>query len=75
MKHRVTRFLLACLTVVLAALAAATLFPHTAKEANALGYFSYCPFAPVSTLMLSVPAYMIWKYRAKLLADDGRGRP
>jgi hypothetical protein len=37
--------------VVAAALSVATLVPAPASKPNLLGYYSHCPFAPVSTLI------------------------
>jgi hypothetical protein len=43
--------LFAC-TIVLLVLAAATLVPSTAPKVSDLGYSTFCPFAPYSTLTL-----------------------
>ena len=55
------------LTIAAAGAAVATLIPASAPHKNDLGYFSLCPFAPWSTLMLLLVAGVIWMVRGYLL--------
>jgi hypothetical protein len=48
-----------------------TLIPATALHGNDLGYFSLCPFAPWSTLMLVLLAGVIWVVRGYVLTRTG----
>ena len=54
-------------TIVLAALAVATLIPVSSSKPNDLGYASACPFAPWSTLVLALGAGALWVVRQYIL--------
>ena len=56
---RLSTWVLQTLAVVLAVLALWTLLPQGEKS-NGIGYRSHCPFAPTSTLMLAIPAALLW---------------
>jgi hypothetical protein len=49
--------------VVFIALAVATLLPFSASLISDLGYYTLCPFAPWSTLMLLFLAAIFWMLR------------
>ncbi|MDP9054506.1 MAG: hypothetical protein M3N93_09435 [Acidobacteriota bacterium] len=49
--------------IVLLALAAATLVPSTAPKVSDLGYSTFCPFAPYSTLTLLFFGGLCWAVR------------
>ena len=51
----------------LIALAVATLLPIGTAKPNDMGYVSYCPFAPSSTLMLLLGAGILWVVRNYIL--------
>lgn len=51
----------------LIALAVATLLPIGTAKPNDMGYVSYCPFAPWSTLMLLLGAGILWVVRNYIL--------
>lgn len=51
------------LMCVFIALAGWTVFPGNASKPNDLGYFSWCPFAPWSTLALLLVAALLWVVR------------
>ena len=55
------------LICILAGLAIWTLLPWGASKPNDLGYVSFCPFAPWSTLALLVVAGVIWAIRQYLV--------
>jgi hypothetical protein len=55
--------LLLAIAVVLAILAVATLIPYRVPAISDLGYYSLCPFAPWSTLMLLFGAGLSWALR------------
>ncbi len=59
-------------TIVLAALAAMTLVPLPASKPNLLGYFSSCPFAPWSTLILLALAGGCCLVRSRLYGRNAR---
>jgi hypothetical protein len=44
-------------------LAAATLIPHSSATISDLGYYTFCPFAPWSTLALLFLAGLCWVLR------------
>jgi hypothetical protein len=44
-------------------LALATLIPHSGKTISDLGYYSWCPFAPWSTLTLMMLGSVSWAVR------------
>jgi hypothetical protein len=53
--------------VILVVLAIATLIPMSGSKPNDLGYASACPFAPWSTLVLSLAAGVFWTVRQYIL--------
>jgi hypothetical protein len=61
-RSTITAILLA-LAILLAALALATLFPHESRMVSDLGYDTFCPFAPWSTLTLAALAALAWVVR------------
>ena len=73
----VTRTLL-ILSTLLAALGLATLVPHDSKMVSDLGYDTFCPFAPWSSLTLLALAALGWVVRQHILKQpaepwqDGR---
>ena len=64
-KNRNTGLLVLALIPV--ALAIWTLWPATASKQNDLGYFSYCSFAPWSSLALLSVSGIIWAIRQYLM--------
>jgi hypothetical protein len=54
--------------VVFAVLAAATVIPFRASMISDLGYYTLCPFAPWSTLMLLLVAGISWVLRGHIAA-------
>lgn len=50
-RQTLTKILLAG-TILLSVLALVTLLPHSASTISDLGYYTFCPFAPWSTLAL-----------------------
>jgi hypothetical protein len=57
---------LLALAGVLAILGLATLFPVSSPKTNDLGYASFCPFAPWSSLALLLGAGLVWAVRRYL---------
>jgi hypothetical protein len=55
--------LLLAITILLGALAAATLVPYSTSMISDLGYYTLCPFAPWSTLTLLLGAGVSWVLR------------
>jgi hypothetical protein len=55
------------LALIPVTLALWTLVPALASRPNDLGYFSYCSFAPWSTLALLAVAGIIWAIRMYLM--------
>jgi len=51
-------------SVVFLILAAATLVPHSGPTVSDLGYYTFCPFAPWSTLTLLFLAGLGWVIRS-----------
>jgi hypothetical protein len=71
-KQRLLNVLMA-VTAVFGALGLATLLPFLSHSNKSdLGYFTWCPFAPWSTLTLLVPAAVAWVVRGyvKTLRQD-----
>jgi hypothetical protein len=64
-KNRNTGLLVLALIPV--ALAAWTLWPADASKQNDLGYYSFCSFAPWSSLALLSVAGIIWAIRQYLM--------
>ena len=48
------------LSILFLTLAAATLIPHSSSTVSDLGYYTFCPFAPWSTLTLLFFAALGW---------------
>lgn len=55
--------MLLVIAVLLAALGVATLIPHSGSLLSDLGYYTWCPFAPWSTLTLLVLGGLCWLVR------------
>jgi len=56
-RQTLTKILLAG-TILLSVLAVLTLLPHSAATISDLGYYTFCPFAPWSTLTLLFLAWL-----------------
>ena len=54
------------LSILFLTLAAATLIPHSSSTVSDLGYYTFCPFAPWSTLALLFFAALFWVLRRYL---------
>ncbi len=52
----------------LGTLALATLLPHDSKTLSDLGYHTFCPFAPYSTITLLLLAGLAWMVRRHIEA-------
>lgn len=63
MSRQAQSTLLLAIAIVFAALAAATLLPHSSSMISDLGYYTLCPFAPWSTLALLLLAGVSWVLR------------
>jgi hypothetical protein len=63
MSRQTQSSLLLAVTILLVALAAATLVPFSSSMKSDLGYYALCPFAPWSTLALLLLAGMSWVVR------------
>lgn len=63
MFRQVQSNLLLAVAILFAALAAATLLPHSSSMISDLGYYTLCPFAPWSTLALLLLAGVSWVLR------------
>ncbi|MGD1069774.1 MAG: hypothetical protein ABSB15_06500 [Bryobacteraceae bacterium] len=68
MKNRLSVLFLA-LSILFVALAAATLIPHSSSTVSDLGYYTFCPFAPWSTLTLLFLAAIGWVLRRYVQAQ------
>jgi hypothetical protein len=55
--------LLLAAAILLVTLAVATLLPHDSREISDLGYHTFCPFAPYSTITLLLLAGLGWMVR------------
>jgi hypothetical protein len=55
--------LLLATAILLVTLAVATLLPHDSREISDLGYHTFCPFAPYSTITLLLLAGLGWMVR------------
>lgn len=55
--------------VVFLVLALATLMPSSAPKISDLGYSTFCPFAPWSTLALLFFGWLSWTIRRYILAQ------
>ena len=63
MSKETTSSLLLFLTIIAAASAVATLLPIAPSRNPTIGYASWCPFAPVSTVILLLAAGVLWVIR------------
>ena len=63
MSKQTLSFLLLACTVLLGALGVATLLPIGNMRTSDLYYYSFCPFAPWSTLTLFFLAWLGWAVR------------
>jgi hypothetical protein len=63
MSRKTICLLLRASGVILVVLALATLFPHAGPTVSDLGYFTFCPFAPWSTVTLLLLAALGWIVR------------
>lgn len=63
MSKQTTSGVLLLLVVVLAGSAVATLLPIAPSNNVTLGYSSWCPFAPASTVILLLAAGVLWVIR------------
>jgi len=73
-RSAVTRTLLV-LSILLAALGLATLVPHESRMVSDLGYDTFCPFAPWSSLTLLALAALGWVVRQHILKQPAEPRP
>jgi hypothetical protein len=74
MKTRLSLIFLAG-AILFAALAAATLIPHSSPTVSDLGYYTLCPFAPWSTLALLFFAALCWVLRRYINAQPPSTEP
>jgi hypothetical protein len=58
--------LLQSVSFLLVAGAVVTLLPHDSLQISDLGYHTYCPFAPWSTITLLVLAGLAWVIRSHI---------
>lgn len=63
MSKQTTSSLLLLLVILAVASAIATLLPIAASRNASMGYASWCPFAPVSTIILLLTAGVLWVIR------------
>jgi hypothetical protein len=56
--------------IIILAVALLTLVPRGASHANGLGYYSLCSFAPWSTIILVVLAFMVHRLGAGVTAAE-----
>jgi hypothetical protein len=56
--------------IALLILALATLIPHSSRMVSDLGYYTFCPFAPYSTLTLLFLAGLGWVVRRHIDAQQ-----
>jgi hypothetical protein len=68
-RHTLSLLLLVAI-VVLAVLAAATLIPSSSLMVSDLGYRTFCPFAPYSTITLLFLAALGWAVRRHINAQE-----
>ncbi len=68
MSRQTLSFLFLATAVVFAVMAAATVIPFPASMKSDLGYYTLCPFAPWSTLMLLLVAGISWILRGHINA-------
>lgn len=70
MSRHTLSLLLLVVIVALAVLAAATLVPSSSLMVSDLGYRTFCPFAPYSTLALLFLAALGWAVRRHINAQE-----
>ena len=63
MSRQTLSTILLIVAIVLFVLAAATLMPSSAPKVSDLGYSTFCPFAPYSTLTLLFFGWLSWMVR------------
>jgi NADH:ubiquinone oxidoreductase subunit 3 (subunit A) len=68
MSQQTLSFIFLASAVVFLILAMATILPFPSSTISDLGYYSLCPFAPWSTLMLLFVAGVIWVLRRHILS-------
>ena len=61
-RQTLTNALLA-VSILFLVLALVTLLPHSAPTLSDLGYYTFCPFAPWSTLTLLFLGWLCWVLR------------
>jgi hypothetical protein len=71
MSRSTLSFLFLASSIVFLLLAVATLVPFPSTMLSDLGYYSLCPFAPWSTLMLLFVAGVSWALRRHIAAQAG----
>jgi hypothetical protein len=69
MSRQALSSLLLASAILLAVLAAVTLLPSSSLMISDLGYYTFCPFAPWSTLTLLFLAGMAWVIRRHINAQ------
>jgi hypothetical protein len=73
MSRPILSFLFLASAAVLLVLAVATLLPYSSSTISDLGYYTLCPFAPWSTLMLLFAAGVSWALRRHVDAQHKAG--
>jgi hypothetical protein len=63
MSRQTLSTILLVIAIALFVLAAATLMPSSAPKVSDLGYSTFCPFAPYSTLTLLFFGWLSWMIR------------
>jgi hypothetical protein len=71
-RQTLSSLLLAC-TILFAVGAAVTLLPGSSLMVSDLGYHTFCPFAPWSTLTLLFLAGLAWVVRQHINAQPADG--
>jgi len=71
MSRQTLSFLFLAGAVVFLLLAVATLVPFPSTTISDLGYYTLCPFAPWSTLMLLFGAGVSWALRRHIASQGG----
>lgn len=73
MSRKTLSLLLLVISSVLLVLSAATLVPHSSSATvSDLGYYTFCPFAPWSTLALLFFAWLAWVLRSHIKSQPAR---
>ncbi len=63
MSRQTLNHILLAAALLFLALAAATIVPYPSLTISDLGYHTFCPFAPWSTLILLLVAGLSWLFR------------